>query len=203
MKSLYCMGLMLLMIGGIGVKADTALPDEYKTCVACHGDSAQGNPNLSTPTLASMETWYIERQLTNFKTDIRGNSPKDLYGQQMKPFAKALNGQQIKLLATALSKLPATKPTTSVEGDLELGKKYYLSNCAACHGNQAQGNQSLDAPGLRNLSAEYMTRQLNNFVNGIRGAHPQDKLGKQMAMMAKILPGEKGIEDVIAFITSL
>lgn len=203
MKSLHCLGLMLLMVWSICLKANPALPDEYKTCVACHGDKAQGNPNLSVPALAGMEAWYIERQLSHFKTDIRGNSPEDVLGHQMKPFAKALNDEQITILASSLSKLSFTKPTTRINGDLEQGKKYYLSNCAACHGNQAQGNRSLNAPGLRNLSAEYMTRQLNNFVQGIRGAHPQDKLGKQMAMMAKILPGEKGIEDVVAFIKSM
>jgi cytochrome c2 len=34
----------------------------------------------------------------------------------------------------------------------------------------------------------------------VRGADPQDIPGRQMAMMAKTLPNERDLEDVIAFI---
>ena len=48
-----------------------------------------------------------------------------------------------------------------------------------------------------------MTRQLKNFRAGIRGAHPDDTFGAQMRPMAMVLTGDKDVEDVVAYITSL
>ena len=59
-----------------------------------------------------------------------------------------------------------------------------LASCTACHGAQGQGNKGMLAPGLANLEAEYIERQLGNFKNGIRGAAQGDSSGAQMAAIA-------------------
>ena len=45
-----------------------------------------------------------------------------------------------------------------------------------------------------------MKRQYQNYAAGIRGVHPDDRFGKQMAMMATMLSSEQDLDDVIAFI---
>ena len=42
------------------------------------------------------------------------------------------------------------------------GKALYQA-CVACHGDEAQGNQSLGAPSLRNQQSWYLTRQLQAY----------------------------------------
>ncbi|MCZ6831624.1 MAG: cytochrome c, partial [Gammaproteobacteria bacterium] len=72
--------------------------------------------------------------------------------------------------------------------------------CGACHGGKAQGNPALNAPRLAGLDSAYLKRQYQNYVAGIRGAHADDRYGKQMAMMATLLSTEQDLDDVIAFI---
>jgi cytochrome c oxidase subunit 2 len=53
------------------------------------------------------------------------------------------------------------------------------------------------------MSDWYLVTQLKNFKHGIRGAHPQDMYGSQMVLMAEILPDERAINDLVAYINSL
>ena len=66
----------------------------YATCGACHGANAEGMEALNAPRLAGQESWYIIRQLQNFKAGIRGTNPKDTYGMQMAPMAQILPNDQ-------------------------------------------------------------------------------------------------------------
>ena len=175
----------------------------YQSCIACHGDAAQGNAALGAPALAGQGAAYLERQLKYFKTGVRGADPRDTQGAQMQPLASALDDAAISLLANYLSALTPTVPKTAQAGDLKNGNNYYQSKCGACHGGQAEGNPSLNAPGLAALDAAYLKHQYRNFQLGIRGAHHQDTYGRQMKMMASSLPADKDLDDVIAYIHSL
>jgi cytochrome c oxidase subunit 2 len=53
------------------------------------------------------------------------------------------------------------------------------------------------------MSDWYMVTQLRNFRQGIRGAHPKDMYGPQMALMAEILSDDKAANDVVAYINTL
>jgi cytochrome c oxidase subunit 2 len=55
----------------------------FQTCALCHGSEAQGNWNSNAPRLAGISDWYLVRQLNNFKQQIRGGHPDDIYGDQM------------------------------------------------------------------------------------------------------------------------
>lgn len=87
-------------------------------------------------------------------------------------------------------------------GDPEKGKAYY-STCGACHGASAEGMEALNSPKLAGQESWYIVRQLQNFKKGIRGANPLDTYGLQMAPMAQLLPDDKAMEDVAAFIKTL
>jgi cytochrome c oxidase subunit 2 len=108
------------------------------------------------------------------------------------------------LIRSGLLMLVAVGGTTAVQaaGDVAKGKTLY-NICAACHGVNAEGTAALNAPANAGQDPWYMTRQLNNFRAGIRGAHPDDTFGAQMRPMAMVLATDQDIEDVVAYITSL
>lgn len=176
-------------------------PAIYQQCVVCHGINAEGNSALKVPALAGQSADYISRQLIKFSTGLRGSHEKDELGKQMVSISKTLNiNKDVPALSTYLSKLPIAEVNNETKGNLMNGSRYYQGKCGACHGGQAQGNKTFKAPKLSNLDIEYLRLQMSNFVKGIRGYDPKDKLGRQMAMMAKMTSG-KELDDILHYIT--
>jgi len=185
------------------VQAEDDAEAKYQACAACHGAVGEGNAALQAPALAGQGAAYLERQLRHFKTGMRGSDTEDTQGAQMKAMAATLDDEDIPMVAAYLASLPVPPVSAPVEGDLRNGNNYYQSKCGACHGGKAQGNAGLNTPGLAWLDATYMKRQYRNFQQGLRGTDPQDRYGRQMKMMSTSLPGDKDLDDVIAFIQSL
>jgi cbb3-type cytochrome c oxidase subunit III len=173
------------------------------TCVACHGASAQGNPSLGAPALAGQSAAYLERQLNDFRSGLRGANPKDSFGGQMRAASATLtDGKAIAAVAAYLASLPAPVVKPAANANLRNGNNFYQGKCGACHGGRAEGIASMSTPRLSGLDAAYITRQFHGFQQGLRGSSPQDRYGRQMAMMAGTLPKESDLADVIAFIHS-
>ena len=61
----------------------------------------------------------------------------------------------------------------------------------------------MNAPALHGMSDWYLVTQLNNFKQGIRGAHPKDMYGPQMASVAAILNNDQATNDLVAYINTL
>lgn len=102
-----------------------------------------------------------------------------------------------------LAKQPTYAQTkAAVAGDANLGKAQYMV-CAACHGDQAQGNRDVNAPKLSGQAPWYLIRQLEAFKHGLRGGENDTVEAKQMAPMAMTLPDEAAVKNVVAYITSL
>jgi cytochrome c oxidase subunit 2 len=176
----------------------------FTTCTACHGAQAEGNRELNAPKLSGQAGWYLVRQLQDFKNGVRGVHEKDTYGQQMIPFASMLaDDAAIRNVVAYISSLPETRPTPAVVGDPERGRSTYATTCAACHGHQGQGVWSTNAPRLSNMSDWYLQRQLQNFRDGVRGAHAKDFNGAQMAAMARALRDEQTIVDLLDYVHTL
>jgi len=176
-------------------------PSSFNTCVACHGPNGEGNSTLNAPAIAGQSESYLLRQLTHFKKGIRGAHQGDIHGATMRASIQTLNlDNDIPMLAGYIAKLPAPELSQELTGDLKNGSRYYQAKCGACHGGQAQGNEAFKAPRLSGQSTEYLQRQMQNFVKGIRGSHSEDKLGRQMAMMAKTVT-EAELKDIIYFIS--
>jgi cytochrome c oxidase subunit 2 len=62
-----------------------------------------------------------------------------------------------------------------------------LASCAACHGEQGQGNTAIGAPRLAGQHADYLAQQLRNFKGGQRAYDPRDQYGAQMRDFAATL----------------
>jgi len=98
----------------------------------------------------------------------------------------------------------ATHPTyadtqSGGSGNAALGATQYIV-CAACHGQQGEGLQALNAPKIAGQEPWYLKRQLQNYKAEMRGVHDEDIFGKQMAPMAKTLVNDAAIDNVIAHI---
>ena len=64
--------------------------DLYANCVVCHGANGEGIWTMNAPALAGQSDWYLVTQLRNFREEIRGAHPMDLYGDQMMMLADVL-----------------------------------------------------------------------------------------------------------------
>ncbi len=200
-------GALALVLGNLAFAGGDAVQGEklYASCVACHGSKGEGIASMNAPALAGQYEAYLVRQLNNFKLGVRGADANDTYGMQMRGMAATLvDDAAVGDVAAYLAGLPATSVAAQVgdEVDLRNGENQYNGACGACHGRAAQGNQGLRAPRLAGLDPVYLKRQYQNFAAGVRGSHPDDRLGLQMKMMATMLPTEKDLNDVIAFIGS-
>jgi cytochrome c oxidase subunit 2 len=92
--------------------------------------------------------------------------------------------------------------STHAAGDPAKGRALYAT-CASCHGANGEGNQALNAPAIAGQQDWYLTRQLKNYQDGIRGTHPKDIYGMQMRPMSMVVWGETKTADIVAYITSL
>lgn len=193
-------GTLLLMYGAGCVAADGK--QLFAQCAACHGSKGEGNAALNAPAIAGQDATYLERQLRNFRNRRRGMGKSDAPGTQMQAAATATlpDDAAVTKVASYAASLPKTVNATPAAGNLHTGNNLYQGKCGACHGVAADGNPTLKAPRLAGLDAAYIKRQFAHFRNGVRGTDPQDMPGRQMAMMAKTVPAERDLDDIIAFI---
>jgi cytochrome c oxidase subunit II len=172
----------------------------FAVCAACHGAQAEGNPATHAPKLSGQGDWYLKRQLISFKRGARGAHDKDVYGKQMAPMAATLvDDAAINNVVAYIKTLPDNPAPATLNNDASDGRKHYAT-CQACHGFDGRGIQATNAPRLAGMSDWYMVTQLKNFRDGIRGAHPGDLYGPQMASMAAMLTDDQETQDLVAYI---
>ena len=176
----------------------------YATCVACHGANGEGNAALKAPRINHLSTVYLSEQLQKFKSGIRGGADSSTTAQQMAPMAATLaDDAAVAAVSEYIAGLDSPVSPATVEGDVALGGDYYNQFCGACHGGKAEGNPALNSPRLEGSDDWYLAEQVRAFRAGERGAHPEDRTGKQMRAMAMVLPSDQAVADVVAFIRSL
>ncbi|MFT4631728.1 MAG: cytochrome c oxidase subunit 2 [Crocinitomicaceae bacterium] len=79
----------------------------YVTCATCHGKAGEGKYAMNAPQLSGQESWYMIRQLQNFKTGVRGKHALDLFGPQMSSMSRYLRSENdIKDVVAYINTLP-------------------------------------------------------------------------------------------------
>jgi cytochrome c oxidase cbb3-type subunit 3 len=120
-------------------------------CAACHGRDGRGGDNY--PDLTDHD-WIWgggpERIAETMRVGVNSLHAKSR-AAQMPSFGrdKMLDQTQVGNVATyvySLSNPLASTPQTIAR--IEAGRQVFLTNCAACHGKDAKGNQDLGAPNL-------------------------------------------------------
>mgnify|MGYP005992495893 CR=1 FL=1 len=193
-----CLSLSLPVLSSDGAAIYTG------QCVVCHGAKGEGSLALSGPALAGQSEAYIARQLNNFKSGLRGKAEGDALGMQMAAISAGLSDQDQVAVSQYLAQLPMVSvKSDAAAADLKQGEKLYQSYCGSCHGSDASGNDALNSPNLRLLSAPFLAAQYAKFLNGQRGYEKADKFGRQMSMMARAMAEPADLEAVIAYIHSL
>jgi cytochrome c oxidase subunit 2 len=175
----------------------------YAPCVACHGTHGEGVAATGAPNIAGSEAWYVERQLKNFATGLRGGQPGDTYGATMKAGSAVLTSDQDRsAVAAYVASLPRARAAAG-SAPTDNGRNYFNAICSACHGSNGLGNEALGAPRIAGLPPTYVARQLAAFKSGRRGAQPGDRLGAQMRAISAMLPDPRTEQDVIAYAATL
>jgi len=175
----------------------------YAICITCHGPNGEGNAALNSPAIAGQEIWYLESQLNNFKSGLRGKHKDDLFGMQMGPMAMTLaTDEAVSEVSAYVTAMAPAKLESSVKGSVDTGKGLYVV-CSTCHGTDAKGLKTMNAPDLTLQQDWYLVRQLQNYKKSIRGTDSRDLFGNQMRPMAMILASDQAILDVVAYISSL
>ena len=175
----------------------------FAVCSACHGQQGEGNASVHAPKLSGQAGWYLVRQLENFKSGARGSDEKDTFGRTMAPMAATLADEAtIRNVVAYIQTLPDQPAASTLKADVAEGEALY-SNCEACHGPQAGGIHSTNAPRLAGMSDWYISTQLDNFRHGVRGRHPKDPYGTQMASISEMLTNDREVADLAAYVNSL
>jgi cytochrome c oxidase cbb3-type subunit III len=144
-------------------------------CAPCHGSGAagaKGYPNLND------DEWLwggsLDQIMQTIQFGVRSGHPKTHEGQML-AFGKdgVLKPDQIVNVANyvrSLSGLP-----TQAGYDAAASKKVFAENCAACHGDNAKGNQELGAPDLTDKIWLYGSDEatlIETITNGRSGVMP-------------------------------
>jgi cytochrome c553 len=138
-----------------------------QVCAGCH--AVDGNSMVAAnPSLAGLNSEYINKQLNDFKSGARKNAI-------MSGMVANLSPQDMQNLAAYFS-AQQPKPGTAKDQQLALiGQKIYRGGvlgagvpaCASCHGPQGKGIP-VQFPRLAGQHTEYVYTQLNAFRVGER-----------------------------------
>lgn len=203
-KSILLASVLIMTLAPAARAGDPAAGKaSYVLCLVCHGTNGEGNAAMNAPALAGQEAWYLKRQLESFRNGLRGAADGDIYGMQMRPIAQIIGDPitEANLIAYILSLPPPTARPTIV-GDISSGKAAYEA-CAACHGQNGEGDRQLLAPRLAGQYDWYLARQLANYNRGLRGYASEDAAGTQMRAMAATLQSNDAINNVVAYIATI
>jgi cytochrome c oxidase subunit 2 len=199
--------LLLALIALPCVAQDATAPNPYLLCSGCHGAQGEGNPELKAPPLAGQSAKYVARQLAKYKHGQRAYLETDEAGQVMKAIASTLEDDAaMQNVAELISRMPrVTAPLVAAPptpGRTEEGRKIY-SACAGCHGEHGEGKDVANAPDLALLPAWYLTKELQDFRDGTRGAHPDDYEGRTMRILVRMIPDGQSLRDLVAYVDGL
>jgi cytochrome c553 len=154
------------------VKATLALPGDtqrgeeaYAECQTCHRRDASGRARFNIPRLSGQHAAVLIKQLMDIRSDQRANAEMRDY-----MLDSDLTLQNFADIAAYLQSLPMVGDIET--GPLELaqrGQALYASDCAGCHGEQAEGRGELFYPMLASQHYGYLQRELDLILTGQRG----------------------------------
>ena len=195
--------LVLLLVSGL-MSACVQNPHEsrdtaalYRNCQLCHSHQELQRG----PILDGQDGDYLLRQLEKFKTGQRGHNadhkPEALMGSAI----DALERKDFKRLAAYIAALDSQPYQPSVKGDVVRGEFTFKQRCASCHGERAEGRQTMKTGSLAVLEDWYLLTQLRHFKHGRRGIHPDDYEGRLMAEQVAAM-SDQDFRDVVNYISA-
>lgn len=165
--------------------------ERLKTCLACHGENGQSNTPL-TPSLGAQPAFFLSIQIFLFRDKIR-------QVPLMNQMTQGISNGDLKLLAEAISKLPAPQPPAGTPDAARMDAARTLAEqnrCNICHGGNYAGGENV--PRIAGQREDYLLHTLREYkANTRRGydAAMQDVLhavdDKQLVDLAYFLARQK------------
>lgn len=163
-------------------------------CIQCHGSGAQGSagfPNLND------DKWLwggkIDQIYQTISHGVRFAGDEQTHVSEMPAFADILEPQQVNEVAAYVASLSGKADTPDL---VPAGAKVFADNCAACHGEKAEGNQEMGAPNLTDGIFLYASGQ-TAIAQQVR--HP--KHGNMPAWGSRL--GDVKVKELAVFVYSL
>jgi cytochrome c oxidase cbb3-type subunit 3 len=154
-------------------------------CAICHGADAHGNPGF--PNLTDAD-WLYGGSPEQVETTISGGRNGVMIAWQ-----DALGSDGVEnVLAYVLSLSGREVPA----GDAAAGAKIFATNCVACHGADAKGNQLLGAPNLTDQVWLY-----GGSVDAVRDSIAKGRQGHMPAQLVRL--GPQRVKLLAAYVLSL
>jgi len=143
--------------------ADAARAEEIVKgqCAMCHGERGESSSPVF-PRLAGQHASYVARQLADYKSGRRQSTT-------MQPMVQDLVAADLPALGAYFEKQPTIAHAVADPELAQVGRYIYLRGnsdsgvpaCASCHGETAQGTETL--PRLAGQHARYTETQLRLF----------------------------------------
>ncbi len=189
-----------------------------EVCAGCHGEFGQGGKEGAYPRLAGLPAAFIARQLHLFRERKRPNLAMIEYiDERQMPDSDILDVSAYLAGVDIPSRLPPVDENAPdfdalarlrlarrivqiprAEGDIQAGRRLYVRECAACHGKQGEGDDGQAVPMLAGQYTNYLWRQVDKYVKGIR-IHdpdaPEERLLKEFT--------EQQLTDIFAYLSVL
>lgn len=168
-------------------------------CALCHSTKeAQRGPILH-----GMDEWYLLGQIQKFYNGVRGQDPDNRSEYLMGVVVKKIRSkQEMSLAAKWFAEQEPVSAIRTITGDQQAGESLYLSRCAVCHGERAEGKLETASPSLTELEGWYFIDQMRKFRNGQRGRHDLDPAGQVMAAAVSNLTPTQ-IKDVVTYVVNV
>ncbi len=172
-------------------------------CASCHGPQAQGAEPLKVPSIAGAPSWYVLRQLDNFREGRRGTNTAEPQAMIMAAMVKALSPDQLHSVANYLQSLPPVSPAPPEGTNLSMGKTLFEERCMECHRYNGSGEMTFGSPPLVGLPGWYLMAQIGKFKSGERGAFADDPYGAKMVLSSQFIESEEALHSVVSYILTL
>ncbi|MGR3442808.1 MAG: cytochrome-c oxidase, cbb3-type subunit III [Thalassococcus profundi] len=117
-------------------------------CAQCHGSGAAGVQAAGYPNLlddACLWGGDLEAIHQTIAHGIRNETDPDARWSQMPAFGDILGDKEIAATANYVMSLSGEPQDASL---VAAGEEHFLNNCAACHGENAEGDRTQGAPNL-------------------------------------------------------
>ena len=226
MKHLQCSPFFLVVIcslylsqQAVATEIDMENGEEInELCAGCHGEYGQGGKEGEYPRLAGQPATFISQQLLLFRDRSRPNlamveyvDHRQMPDQDIADISAYL--ETIKLQTKlppidenapgfdAYKRLLQAKQIIQIpraEGDIAKGKTLYRKECRSCHGKIGEGDREKAVPMLAGQYTNYLWRQVDKYLKGIRIHDPEQPDERLLADYSRQM-----LQDIFAYLSIL